>query len=380
MNFPTDIKTILEKANSVDPVKYSRNRNYLDGDVTYLSPYITHGFLNIVNLKNKSIEKYGLEPSKNFVFELAWREYFQRYAYKRNGDIFNPIKEISSYDPALNFDLPKEIVEANTGIKVIDQAIKNLYEYGYVHNHARMWIAMYACNILGCDFYNLSKWMYYYLLDGDLASNTLSWQWVAGTLTGKKYFANQENLNKYDNKNKQYKTVLDISYGDLQNKIINCDFEKSESVTMEEAGIISNDWKHESLSKIELDGYLNQDKNKSEKIYLHNIFTLDPEWKKGLGIHLIFIEKDLLVSSPMSDRRLDFIYNLSKNIATESKTVYYYGDVEDLEIYRSRIHYKWHAFSNHIPGTMENSSHIFQEVADPTGSMMGWWKKCEDML
>jgi deoxyribodipyrimidine photo-lyase len=256
-----------------------------------------------------------------------------------------------------------------------------------------MWIAMYACNVLGYDFYNLSKWMYYHLLDGDLASNTLSWQWVAGTLTGKKYFANQENLNKYDNKNKQFKTALDTSYGDLQNKVINCEYEKSESVTMEEAGIISNNWKHESLSKVELDNYLSENINKLEKIYLHNIFTLDSEWKKGEGIHLIFIEKELLVSSPMSDKRLDFIYNLSKNIATEneeiknkigkpheSKVVYFYGDVEDLEVYRSRIHYKWHAFSDHIPGVMENSNHMFPDVTDPTGSMMGWWKKCEDML
>jgi deoxyribodipyrimidine photo-lyase len=88
-----------------------------------------------------------------------------------------------------------------------------------------MWLAMLICNIAGTKWETGAAWMYYHLLDGDLASNTLSWQWVAGTFSSKKYFANQENLNKYGNsQDRQYGTILDKSYEDLaqdsENKVV----------------------------------------------------------------------------------------------------------------------------------------------------------------
>ena len=74
--------------------------------------------------------------------------------------------------------LPEAVVKAETGIKMLDQAIKNLYETGYVHNHARMWIASLVC--VGQTKWQIpAKWLYYNLLDGDPASNNLSWQWFA---------------------------------------------------------------------------------------------------------------------------------------------------------------------------------------------------------
>ena len=96
-----------------------------------------------------------------------------------------------------NYKIPKAIVNAQTNISAVDDAIKILYSSGYMHNHMRMYVASICCNIAKCHWSTPSKWLYSHLFDGDLASNSLSWQWVAGTFSNKKYYANQSNINKY---------------------------------------------------------------------------------------------------------------------------------------------------------------------------------------
>ena len=88
-------------------------------------------------------------------------------------------------------------MEAKTGIQAIDKSIESLFETGYMHNHSRLYLATLTCNIGKSYWLHPAKWMYYHLLDGDWASNACSWQWVAGANSSKKYFANQENINKY---------------------------------------------------------------------------------------------------------------------------------------------------------------------------------------
>ena len=83
----------------------------------------------------------------------------------------------------------------------------------------RMYIASVCCNISNSHWLHPSKWMYYNLLDGDLASNNLSWQWVAGSFSNKKYYANQENINKFF-QSSQKNTFLDIDYSEFKNLTI----------------------------------------------------------------------------------------------------------------------------------------------------------------
>jgi len=105
----------------------------------------------------------------------------------------------------------KAIELAQTGIESIDFAINELYKNGYMHNHGRMYTASMACNMGKAHWLDPSKWMYYHLLDGDIASNNCSWQWVAGAFSNKKYYCNQENINKYTFSN-QVNTFLDLPY------------------------------------------------------------------------------------------------------------------------------------------------------------------------
>jgi deoxyribodipyrimidine photo-lyase len=135
---------------------------------------------------------YALEQISSFVKELCWRDYFQRVAQVKN--VEEAIKKEQT--PISNKEIATSIIKGTTGIKGIDNAIHELYTSGYMHNHCRMYIASVACNIAKSHWWHPAQWMYYHLLDGDWASNACSWQWVAAANSQKKYYANQENINK----------------------------------------------------------------------------------------------------------------------------------------------------------------------------------------
>jgi deoxyribodipyrimidine photo-lyase len=174
---------------------YMRTRNALNGHVTYLSPYITHGLITVPELLSHLGQQHRLGWQDKIVFELGWREYFH-HAWERLGeDIW--LEPHTPPSPVYQNTLPEDIRTAQTGVPIIDQQIAQLYETGYLHNHARMWIASYVVHLRKIDWRVGARWMYSHLLDGDLASNTLSWQWVAGTWTGKPYLFNAENVARY---------------------------------------------------------------------------------------------------------------------------------------------------------------------------------------
>ena len=153
---------------------------------------------------------YALPQIETFVKELAWRDYFQRVAQHKN--INEHIRQPQA--PVSNHEIPVNIIKGTTGIEGVDQAIQCLYQTGYMHNHCRMYTAALACNLAQSHWHHPAQWMYYHLLDGDWASNACSWQWVAGANSSKKYWANQENINRYTNTN-QKNTFLDTSYEQL---------------------------------------------------------------------------------------------------------------------------------------------------------------------
>ncbi|MDG1098675.1 MAG: FAD-binding domain-containing protein, partial [Bacteroidia bacterium] len=210
MNFPTDIASIEDRLNTIDPARYGATRNHKDGAVTYLSPYISRGVISTkqvyLHLKRLDLPWYKIEK---LIQELAWRDYWQQvWIEKKEGikqDLKNPQYPIS------NHQVPEAIVKAQTGIEAVDEAIEELYKTGYMHNHMRMYVASICCNIAHCHWLVPALWMHSHLLDGDLASNHLSWQWVAGAFSNKKYFANQENINTFFNSS-QKNTFLDVEY------------------------------------------------------------------------------------------------------------------------------------------------------------------------
>jgi deoxyribodipyrimidine photo-lyase len=101
-------------------------------------------------------------------------------------------------------------------VPAIDMAVRTLYATGYLHNHARMWLASYVVHLRKVHWRAGADWLVAHLLDGDLASNHLSWQWVAGTGSSKPYLFNADNVARYAPIDWQSAgTVIDCSYEQL---------------------------------------------------------------------------------------------------------------------------------------------------------------------
>lgn len=193
-------KAAQQALEKVDPIAYAKTRNFLTGDVTKLSPYIRHGVLSL-----REIREYILQRVKNpddankLINELAWRDYWQRLYIKLGNGIWENQEEYKTGYKTTNYapQLPADISNGTTGLFCIDKFSQELQQTGYLHNHIRMWLAAYIIHWRHIQWQAGAKWFLQHLLDGDPASNNMSWQWVASTFSHKPYFFNRENLERY---------------------------------------------------------------------------------------------------------------------------------------------------------------------------------------
>lgn len=185
---------------AIEPARYGFTRNYLDGLVTRLSPYLRHGILTLARVRDHafSLVAHPFHAAK-FITELAWRDYWQRLYYLWGDGIWEdrePHK--TGFDARAYRDtIPPDLLAASTSLACIDAFVHELHTTGYLHNHARMWLAAYVVHFRRVRWQAGARWFLTHLLDGDPASNNLSWQWVASTFSHKPYFFNRENLEKY---------------------------------------------------------------------------------------------------------------------------------------------------------------------------------------
>jgi deoxyribodipyrimidine photo-lyase len=189
----------LARVAAITPSTYARTRNALDGAVTGLSPYLTHGILSLNEVASAVAQKHRLSYEDKLVFELGWREFFH-HAWESTpqpSDILKNMRPMNLWQGKYAEALPADIREGRTGVPCIDSAVRQLYATGYLHNHARMWIASYCIHFRKVHWRAGADWLYAHLLDGDLASNHLSWQWVASSFSSKPYLFNAENVGKY---------------------------------------------------------------------------------------------------------------------------------------------------------------------------------------
>jgi deoxyribodipyrimidine photo-lyase len=182
---------------AVQPAAYARTRNALNGAVSNLSPYITHGFVTLAEVVAGVAARHALDVQHKFVYELGWRAYFRHVWQHRGEGILHSLHAGLLPDDAYARELPADIRQACTGVPVVDEAVRTLYATGTLHNHARMWLASYVVHLRKVYWRTAADWLYGHLLDGDLASNHLSWQWVAGTGSHKPYLFNADNVARY---------------------------------------------------------------------------------------------------------------------------------------------------------------------------------------
>lgn len=360
--FPSDYAAIIKQIDAVDAVQYAKTRNYLNGSVSKLSPYLTHGVISTKDVLERILERYTFKEAEKFIFELAWRDFFQS-VYRWHGEaIHQDLKHKQS--PVSSFDLPQAVLEAQTGIKMLDEAITDLYQTGYVHNHARMWLASLVCNVAQTHWQEPAAWLYYHLLDGDLASNTLSWQWVSGSFASKKYYANQDNLNKYSNVQQQ-NTLLDLPYSAFPNLAV------PESLKKRTKLELKTTLPKSTISSVPRD----------KTVLLYHMWMLDPKWQANTSnvTRILILEPSQLKKHPMSQKRIDFILNLANNIRGLNLFV---GELEDLEGLAdcSKVLTQAHPSIQHWSLELlkkEQPLSMFQPDFKNYPSFFAYWKACQ---
>ena len=353
--FETDYGAILRKLDAINPVKYAQSRNYINGQVNYLSPYISRGVISTKQVLDSLFEKgYSFDQMESLIQQLCWRDYFQRVAQHK--DINQEIKH--SQEKVAHHAIPLSIIEGKTGIQAIDQSIESLFETGYMHNHCRLYLAAMTCNIARSHWYHPAKWMYYHLLDGDWASNACSWQWVAGTNSSKKYYANQENINKYTAL-QQRNTFLDTSYEALPEMEIPTSLKAIQEFDFD----------------LELPEIVNINLNLDQPTFIYNYYNIDPLWHKDEpGNRILLIEPEFFRNYPVSKKCIDFMIALSKNI---KDIQIYVGSFQSLvlNLEINSIHFKEHPLNIGYVGVQEERDWIANEVVGYYPSFFAYWKK-----
>jgi deoxyribodipyrimidine photo-lyase len=359
MNFPTLYNDIIDRIESVNPLAYAKTRNHIEGAVTYLSPYISRGVISAKQILEILYDKgYINGQAEKIMQELAWREYYQRVWQFMEDDIFDDIRH--RYNGIQHRNIPTAIVDANTGIHSIDEAIRNLYATGYMHNHLRMYVASITCNIGKSNWHLPSQWLYYHLLDGDLASNACSWQWITGNFSSRQYFCNQENINAYTNSTQNH-TFLDKSYDELHG--------------MEVPEILKNNLPL-TLQTI-LPQKVKPMVDTSLPLVIYTSYNLDPLWKQDIKANrILLLEPSHFEQYPVSEKVINFILDLTKNI---DGLQVFSGEVKEIPGLSNvpAIYSKEHPLTKHFPGIKEERDWMFPETKGLYNSFFSYWKKCQ---
>ncbi len=191
----------VARLEAINPARYGQTRNFLDGAVTRLSPHLRHGVISLAAVwrhARSRVDKPHLHAAR-LASELGWRDYWQRLYAQLGQAVWTDREEYKTGWTAGDYAaaLPSEIERGCTGLACIDSFSDELRQTGYLHNHSRMWLAAYIIHWRRVRWQAGARWFLTHLLDGDPASNNLSWQWVASTFSHKPYFFNRDNLEKY---------------------------------------------------------------------------------------------------------------------------------------------------------------------------------------
>jgi len=209
MNFEASRAKALDKLNIFvenNLSEYSKLRNFDFGtdnrsNISCLSPYITHGIINEKEVIEKSLSKFSFIKNEKFIQEVLWRTYWKGWLELRPNVWSDYLMELNKIKGEFkNNQNYLNAIEGKTNIECFNAWINELKENNYLHNHTRMWFASIWIFTLELPWQLGAEFFMQHLYDGDTASNTLGWRWVAGVQTqGKHYLASEWNIKKFTN-------------------------------------------------------------------------------------------------------------------------------------------------------------------------------------
>jgi len=270
---------------------YSKLRNFDFGpdkrtNISCLSPYITHGIINELEVVDKSLKKFSFAKNEKFIQEVLWRVYWKGWLELRPNvwsDYLNELGKIK--DEFKNNQNYLDAIEGKTNIDCFNQWVIELKENNYLHNHTRMWFASIWIFTLELPWQLGAEFFMQHLYDGDTASNTLGWRWVAGVQTqGKHYLASEWNINKFTNNR-----FKNIKLNENANPIFN---NKTYSVT-------NNSFENSEISE-----------DKTLLIFENNMAFEFSDFKKHKFKKILLVSNDTNRTIKLSEKVLKFKANL----------------------------------------------------------------------
>ena len=209
MNFPISRKNALKKLDDFienNILDYTKSRNFDFGiqnrkNTSCLSPYVSHGIISETEIINKVLKKHLFNKTEKFIQEVLWRIYWRGWLELRPmvwNDYLIKLKVLNEeYKTNENY---LNAIKGETNIQCFNDWVNELKETNYLHNHTRMWFASIWIFTLELPWELGAEFFLKHLYDGDSASNTLGWRWVAGIQTpGKHYVASEWNIKKFTN-------------------------------------------------------------------------------------------------------------------------------------------------------------------------------------
>ncbi len=209
MKFETSRAKALDKLNYFienNLSEYAKLRNFDFGpknrsNISCLSPYVTHGIIDEKEIIKKSISKFSFSKNEKFIQEVLWRTYWKGWLELRPNVWTDYLIELSKIrDDFKNNQNYLNAIDGKTNIECFNTWVNELKDNNYLHNHTRMWFASIWIFTLELPWQLGAEFFMQHLYDGDAASNTLGWRWVAGVQTqGKHYLASEWNIKKFTN-------------------------------------------------------------------------------------------------------------------------------------------------------------------------------------
>jgi len=373
MNFKASRASAVEKLENFvenNLVDYSKQRNFDYGpdkrsNVSCLSPYITHGVINELEVVSKSLKKFSFIKNEKFIQEVFWRTYWKGWLELRPNvwsDYLIELKKIrEEFKDNKNY---MDALEGKTNIECFNYWVNELKNNNYLHNHTRMWFASIWIFTLELPWQLGAELFMQHLYDGDAASNTLGWRWVAGVQTqGKHYLASEWNIKKFTNNRFNNIKLNENAPPKISEKtysIIKQDFNNPKNIEDKSLLIFENnlsfentDFQNTKFKKI----YLVSNKNQNRSIKLS-------EKVEKFKLLLISDQEKRLKDQSIDCNSIDIseIKNINENYVALYPTVgenLDYLNLNSLEInflYRKLDQYSWQYcnkgffnFKNYIP-------------------------------
>ncbi len=261
--------------------EYSKLRNFDFGpekrsNISCLSPYITHGIINEKEVIQKSLNKFSFSKNEKFIQEVLWRTYWKGWLELRPNVWADYLVELNQIKNEFRDNqVYLSAIDGKTNIDCFNVWVNELKENNYLHNHTRMWFASIWIFTLELPWQLGAEFFMQHLYDGDAASNTLGWRWVAGVQTqGKHYLASEWNIKKFTNnrfKNIKLNENAPPKISEKSYQIVKRDFNNPQNIEEKNLLIFENnlsfeitDFKDNNFKKI----YLVSNKNGNRSIKL----------------------------------------------------------------------------------------------------------------